>query len=124
MIAGAQCELNAGRPHASGTLSVAGAVRAVDLICDAYLGHHSVAANHRDAIELLDEIAGMSSLVEDFSLCHTHKTGFNYSASDLDLPEAQEVLDALGRLSSRAVSSAKEKGWFPLGMREEDFNLS
>ena len=123
MIVGAEWELKAGRPHASGTLSVAGAVRAVDLICDASLGYHSIAPNHRYAIELLATIPGTASLVEDFSLCHTHKTGFNYSASDLDLPEAQDVLEAAKRLFVKAVAGVKENGWFPQSLHESDFDL-
>lgn len=123
MIIGAECELSSGRPHASGTLAVAGAVRAVDLICDASLGHHSIAANHRDAIVLLATIPGIDDLVEDFSLCHTHKTGFNYAASNLDHQDAKDVLDAARRLFAKAIMGIKEAGWFPEDLDEDDFDL-
>lgn len=85
MIDGSQSEIDLGRSHSSGTLSVSGAIRAVDLICDAELGEHSTAANHRDAIELLATIPGKEHLVEDFSTCHSRKTEFNYHASNLSI---------------------------------------
>ena len=53
MLDGARCELEAGRRRAAGTLAIAGAVRAVDLICDTALGHHSTAASHQVALDLL-----------------------------------------------------------------------
>lgn len=43
---GARSELAAGRRRSAGTLAIAGAVRAVDLICDAALGEHSVEPSH------------------------------------------------------------------------------
>ncbi len=103
MIDGAQSELNLLRSHTSGTLSISGAIRAVDLICDINLGKHSSAANHREANDLLAEIAGAQSLVEDFSLCQSHKTEFNYHASALTLEHAGEVLEAARRLATEAV---------------------
>lgn len=123
MIDGAQSELALGRSHSSGTLSVSGAVRAVDLICDVRLGEHSTAANHRDAIDLLSKIAGSDRLVEEFSLCHSHKTEFNYHASALTLEHAGEVLAAARHLAAEAVLGVIEKGWFPSGFDQADFTF-
>lgn len=123
MIDGAQSELDLLRSHTSGTLSVACAVRAVDLICDAKLGEHSTAANHREAIDLLAKVAGAQTLVEDFSLCQSHKTEFNYHASALTLEHAGEVLDAARRLAAEAVQGVIAKGWFPSDFDQADFTF-
>ena len=123
MIDGAQSELDLLRSHASGTLSVSGAVRAVDLICDARLGEHSIAANHREAIELLARAAGAQPLLEDFSLCQSHKTEFNYHASALTLEHAGEVLAAARRLAAEAVQGIITKGWFPSDFDPADFTF-
>ncbi len=123
MIDGAQSELDLLRSHTSGTLSVSGAIRAVDLICDARLGEHSVAANHREAIDLLAKSNVAQSLVEDFSLCQSHKTEFNYHASALTLEHAGEVLDATRRLAAEAVQGIITNGWFPSDFNEADFTF-
>ena len=121
MIDGAQSELDAGRPHSSGTLSVSGAVRAVDLICDANLGEHSTVTSHKDAIDLLAKVPGADDLVEDFSLCQSSKTEFNYRASALTLEHAGEVLEAARRLAANAVQGVTEKEWFPSDFDQADF---
>lgn len=123
MIDGAQSELDLLRPHTSGTLSVSGAVRAVDLICDARLGEHSTASNHREAIDLLAKITGAQALVEDFSLCQSHKTEFNYHASALTLEHAGEALEAARRLAAEAVQGIIAKGWFPGDFDQADFTF-
>ena len=58
MIDGAQRELVPGRSHSSITPSVSGALRAVDLSCDANLGEYSTATGHKEAIELLATVRG------------------------------------------------------------------
>lgn len=123
MIDGAQSELGLHRSHSSGTLSVSGAIRAVDLICDARLGVHSIAANHREAIDLLAKSTGAQSLVEDFSLCQSHKTEFNYHASALTLEHAGDVLDAARRLGAEAVREIIIKNWFPSDFNQADFTF-
>lgn len=123
MIEGAQSELSLLRSHTSGTLSVSGAIRAVDLICDARLGVHSTAANHREAIDLLAKSTGPQSLVEDFSLCQSHKTEFNYHASALTLEHAGEVLEAARRLAVEAVREITIKGWFPRDFNRADYTF-
>ena len=123
MIDGAQSEIDFGRSHSSGTLAVSGAVRAVDLICDVELGEHSTAANHRDAIDLLARIISAESLVEDFSLCQSHKSEFNYHASDLAIEHAGEVLDAARRLATVAVQRVVVKGWLPSTLNPRDYDF-
>ena len=123
MIDGASRELSSDRPHAAGTLAVAGAIRAVDLICDATLGEHSVAPNHTAAIDLLSTVPDSEDLVEDFSLCQTHKNDFNYHVSTLSVNDARLVMDASRRLAKDAVRRVKEKGWFPTGLNENDFRF-
>lgn len=123
MIDGAQSELDLLRSHASGTLSVSGAVRAVDLICDARLGEHSIAANHREAIDLLAKATAAQSLLEDFSLCQSHKTEFNYHAPALTLEHAGEVLVAARRLAAEAVQGIITNGWFPSDFDPTDFTF-
>ena len=121
MIDGAQSELDAGRPHSSGTLSVSGAVRAVDLICDANLGEHSTGSSHKDAIDLLAKVPDADDLVEDFSLCQSNKTEFNYHAAALTLEYAGEVLEAARRLAANAVQRVTEREWFPSDFDQADF---
>ncbi|MDP1720256.1 MAG: hypothetical protein Q8L08_04565 [Candidatus Nanopelagicaceae bacterium] len=123
MIDGSQSEIDLGRSHSSGTLSVSGAVRAVDLICDAELGEHSTAANHRDATELLATIPGEEHLVGDFSLCQSRKTEFNYHASELTIEDAREVLEAARHLASEAVGLLTRRGWFPNGESPTDYDF-
>lgn len=123
MIDGSQSEIDFGRSHSSGTLSVSGAVRAVDLICDAELGKHSTAANHRDAIELLATIPGKEHLVGDFSLCQSRKTEFDYHASELTIEDAREVLEAARHLASEAIRLLTLKGWIPSGESPTDYDF-
>lgn len=123
MIDGSQSEIDLDRSHSSGTLSVSGAVRAVDLICDAETGEHSTSANHRDAIELLAQIPGKEHLVEDFSLCQSRKTEFNYRASGLTIEDAKEVLEAARHLASEAIRLITQKGWFPSGESPTDYDF-
>ena len=123
MIDGAQSELDRGRSHTSGTLSVSAAIRAVDLICDTRLGEHSTGANHRGAIDLLATLEGLENLVEDFSLCQSHKTEFNYHASALNLQHASEVLAAARRLAAEAVKGVVANQWFPIGLNPTDFTF-
>jgi len=78
---GARSELAAGRRGSAGTLAIAGAVRAVDLICDAALGEHSVEPSHGVALDLLASVPGAENAVEDFSLCQTRKSECNYHVS-------------------------------------------
>ena len=51
MNEGARSELAAGRRRSAGTLAIAGAVRAVDLICDAAIGEHYVEPSHAVAFD-------------------------------------------------------------------------
>lgn len=113
MMDGSQSEIDSGRSHSSGTLSVSGAIRAVDLICDAELSEHSTGASHQAAIDLLATIEGAGHLVEDFSLCQANKTEFNYHASDLNIEDAKDVLEAARHLASEAIRRVTLKGWFP-----------
>ena len=91
---GARSELAAGRRGSAGTLAIAGAVRAVDLICDAALGEHSVEPSHAVALDLLASVPGAENAVEDFSLCQTRKSEYNYHVSDIDDAEVVSVIEA------------------------------
>lgn len=123
MIDGSQSEIDLNRSHSSGTLSVSGAVRAVDLICDAESGEHSVSPNHRDAIERLAKISGKEHFVEDFSLCQSRKTEFNYHASELTIEDAKEVLEGARHLASEAIRLITIKGWFPSSESSTDYDF-
>lgn len=108
---GARSELAAGRRRSAGTLAIAGAVRAVDLICDSALGQHSVAPSHSVAIDLLASVPGAENAVESFSLCQTHKSDYNYHVSDIDDDEVVSVIEAAERLSAEARDRLMDKGW-------------
>ena len=108
---GARSELAAGRPRSAGTLAIAGAVRAVDLICYSALGEHSVAASHSVAIDLLASVPGADNAVENFSLCQTRKSDYNYHVSDIDDNEVASVIEAAERLSEEARDRLIDKGW-------------
>lgn len=63
------------------------------------------------------------SLIEDFSLCQSHKTEFNYHASSLTLDHARDVLDAARRLAAQAVQGMIAKDWFPSDFDLDDFTF-
>ena len=90
-----------GRRRSAGTLAIAGAVRAVDLICDAALGEHSVEPSHAVALDLLASVSGAENAVEDFSLCQTRKSEYNYHVSDIDDAEVVSVIEAAESLAPR-----------------------
>ena len=108
---GARSELTAGRRRSAGTLAIAGAVRAVDLICDAALGEHSVEPSHSVALDLLATVPGAENAVEDFSLCQTRKSDYNYHVSDIDDEEVVSVIEAAEGLSEEARARLQAKGW-------------
>lgn len=111
MILGARSELELDRLKSAGTLAVAAAVRAVDLICDAALGRHSVSPSHIAAIDLLATVPASESLVEDFSLCQTRKSDYNYHVAEVASLEVRDALEAAERLASDAQRRLREKGW-------------
>ena len=123
MIEGAQSEIDLGRAHSCGTLAIAGSVRASDLICDASLGYHSIAASHQAAGDLLSQIGGNENFVEDFSFCNARKTEFNYHTSDLTIEDAREVLECAKHLAMEALRLITIKGWFPSTERVESFRF-
>ena len=108
---GARSELAAGRRRSAGTLAIAGAVRAVDLICDAALGEHSVEPSHAVALDLLASVSGAENAVEDFSLCQTRKSEYNYHVSDIDDAEVVSVIEAAESLAEDARARLRDKGW-------------
>jgi len=108
---GARSELAAGRRKSAGTLAIAGAVRAVDLICDAALGQHSVAASHSVALDLLASVPGAENAVENFSLCHTRKSDYNYHVSGIDDDEVVSVIEAAESLAEECQARLRDKGW-------------
>lgn len=113
MLDGALSEMAAGRRKSAGTLAIAGAVRAVDLICDVELGEHSTAASHRPALDLLATVGDSEPQLEDFSLCHSHKSDDNYHVSGIDDDEVREVVDAAQRLAAEALRRLRDAGWLP-----------
>ena len=123
MLDGAASELSLGREHSAGTLAIAGAVRASDLICDVKLGSHSVAASHTKAEDLLGGIAGYEHFVEDFSVCRVRKTEFNYHASGLTIEDAREVLDCASHLALEAVRLVVSAGWVPEYESEREYQF-
>lgn len=108
---GAHEERAAGRRKAAGTLAMAAAVRAVDLICDAGLGKHSIAASHQVAIDLLATVEGPEQAVEDFSVCQTFKSGYNYHATEVDDEQLDDVMAAANALVDEALRRAQDNGW-------------
>lgn len=111
MKEGARSELAAGRRKSAGTLAIACAVRAADLICDAVLGHHSVAPSHSGALELLARVPGAENAVENFSLCLTRKSEYNYHISDIDDEEVMSVIEAAENLAEECQASLRDRGW-------------
>jgi hypothetical protein len=109
---GARSELAMGRRRSAGTLAIAGAVRAVDLICDAGLGEHSVEPSHAVALDLLASVPGAENAVEDFSLCQTRKSDYNYHVSEIDDHEVVSVIEAAESLAEHARARLRDKGWF------------
>jgi hypothetical protein len=108
---GARSELAAGRRKSAGTLAIAGAVRAVDLICDAALGRHSVAPSHSVALDLLASVPGAENAVENFSLCQTRKSDYNYHVSDINDDEVISVIEAAESLAEECQARLRDKGW-------------
>lgn len=111
MLDGARCELEAGRRKAAGTLAIAGAVRAVDLICDTALGRHSTAASHQVALDLLATVPGADEAVEHFSVCQTHKSDYNYHATEIDSEQVVAVIEAAEALGREAHRRVQDRGW-------------
>lgn len=111
MKEGARSELAAGRRKSAGTLAIACAVRAADLICDAALGRHSVASSHTVALELLASVPGAENAVENLSLCHTRKSDYNYHVSDIDDEEVMSVIEAAESLAEECQDRLRDKGW-------------
>jgi hypothetical protein len=111
MLDGSRSELAAGRRKAAGTLAIAAAVRSVDLICDAALGEHSVAASHSVALDLLATVPDAETAIENFSLCQTHKTDYNYHITAVNDEEVVSVMEAAESLAQEARRRLKDKGW-------------
>jgi hypothetical protein len=108
---GARSELASGRRRSAGTLAIAGAVRAVDLICDAALGEHSVEPSHAVALDMLASVPGAENAVEDFSLCQSRKSDYNYHVSEIDDHEVVSVIEAAESLAVHARDRLGDKGW-------------
>lgn len=114
MLDGARSELGLGRPKAAGTLAMAGAVRAADLICDAEVGRHSTAPSHTAALDLLATVPDAEASVEDLSVCLSRKSDYNYHLADIDPADALIVLEAAERLGAEARRRLAAEG----GLRE------
>lgn len=111
MLVGARSELTAGRQKAAGTLAIAAAVRAVDLICDAALGRHSTAGSHQVALDLLATVPNSEEALELFSLCQTHKSDYNYHATLIDQGQVVAVIEAAEALGQEAGRRLNARGW-------------
>lgn len=108
---GARSELTAGRRRSAGTLAIAGAVRAVDLICDSALGLHSVEPRHSVAQDLLESVPGAENASANFSLCQTRKSDYNYHVIDIHDDEVVSVIEAAESLAAEARARLRAKSW-------------
>jgi len=49
--------------------------------------------------------------VEDFSLCQTRKSDYNYHVSEIDDHEVVSVIEAAESLAEHAPDRLRDKGW-------------
>ena len=68
--------------------------------------------SHAVALDMLASVPGAENAVEDFSLCQTRKSDYNYHVSEIDDNEVVSVIDAAESLTEHALARLLEKGWF------------
>lgn len=110
-LLGARSEFSVERFKPAGTLAISAAVRAADLICDVELGKHSIAGNHRAAVNLLATTPGSEESVADLELCIESKGDYNYRLVPIDKKHTEEIFKAAQRLAQTARNRATRKGW-------------
>jgi hypothetical protein len=110
-LVGAHSEFSVERFKPAGTLAISAAVRAADLICDVELGKHSIAGNHRAAVDLLATVPGSEESVADLEFCIESKSDYNYRLVPVDRKHTEEIIKAAQRLAHTARNRAIRKGW-------------
>jgi hypothetical protein len=110
-LLGARSEFLVERFKPAGTLAIGAAVRATDLICDVELGKHSIAGNHRAAVDLLATTPESEESVVDLEFCIESKSDYNYHLVPIDENHTEEIIKAAQRLAEAARRRATAKGW-------------